>query len=581
MRLLRYLSEFVEELILLGIIVLNIFDFLEMINPDFDYLKKIISLTAMGYLLYKAGLSRLFFGTRSRKSDFLIVISYFMLSFKNILGFSVTAIRELQLKGAGYWARIFPVQASAIPGKIVNITSPLSSVDLGKLQNIPVGSAMDNLTRSFTITPGIPLHVNEIYARVTNDMGSALFLIEPRYLIQRWHNLLIDNMASLERFAVIAGLVLLIFIAVYSALRQKITAPSLMHVIREEGDPPKSLGRLMSRALIIFIVLNFFYIAVFNLMMEWLGLAIDAPLLVTGIFFYLLVWVKHHKRFSPENIIYRIGSIGESFYERFISLFQSQEGILFGISGMLVLHMLTDIGNFIVPYITGIHDPMYFSYLGAGHTPVFSLTDLVSPEKTSLYFMDISHSAGMVDKLGISYVYLFNIIAVLLVFAGPAFIWYIIFSKKFVDIPSVVLGVFFSSVACILLSPVFTIGRLSSNSIVGVDITTHGLSPAGLPLVSVIIISLLVGIIVFALSLGSWARTRLILGSVGIMLLSFGLYIFFFFIDTSSYYINAITQSFGNDSYIIGLYFLLFLTLTIVFYVGGFFIYIYEIFKSG
>ena len=84
--------------------------------------------------------------------------------------------------------------------------------------------------------------------------------------------------------------------------------------------------------------------------MEWLAIAVDAPLLMVAIFVYILV-VLIGKRFSTEGLLYRIAAVGEQFYNNFVHLFQRKETILLGISGMLVLHLVTDIANFIVPLL--------------------------------------------------------------------------------------------------------------------------------------------------------------------------------------------------------------------------------------
>jgi len=132
---------------------------------------------------------------------------------------------------------------------------------------------------------------------------------------------------------------------------------------------------------------------------------------------------------------------------------------------------------------------------------------------------------------------------------------------------------------CFILAPIFNIGRITSGNLVGVDITTQTLSSTT-PLATIMLVSVVMGIMVYLLCFSKWMKSKLILGSVAIVLLFFGLYIYFFFIDTGSYYVNAIVEHISGGELVIGSYFLLFLTLTIVFYVGGFFIYLYEIFKS-
>ena len=98
--------------------------------------------------------------------------------------------------------------------------------------------------------------------------------------------------------------------------------------------------------------------------MEWLAIAIDAPLLVIALFIYLFFVIKHHKGFHAESMIFKLGNVGERFYEKFISLFHSKRGLFLGIAGMLVLHLLTDVGNFVIPYTFFSHDPLYFEQLG-------------------------------------------------------------------------------------------------------------------------------------------------------------------------------------------------------------------------
>ena len=96
--------------------------------------------------------------------------------------------------------------------------------------------------------------------------------------------------------------------------------------------------------------------------MEWLAVAIDAPLAVIGIFSYLFFIIKHHEKFHVDSFLFKMGNFGEEFYERFIDMFHSRSGIILGISGMLVLHLFTDALSFIVPYIFVFRDILYFSH---------------------------------------------------------------------------------------------------------------------------------------------------------------------------------------------------------------------------
>ncbi len=580
---LNYLGESIEEVILTGIIILNVIDFLGMLNPDWDYLKKIVSWTALGYLLYRASLTKLFFGVKKKFPDFLLVVSYFLLSIKNVLSVSLNSITNLAAKGAGFWANLHPVSGGNLAGsaRVIDISSSLSNVDLRTVTSIPLGSAMDNLTRAVTYNAGFPLKPNEIFVRISNNVGSGLFYVEPRFIVHRWHNFLIDHMFNLQKYALAAGFVMLLALTIYFVARIRIRGPSLMNIIEEEGEPPKNLGKFAVRLAIIFLLLNFFYIAVFNLTLEWLGFAVDAPILMIAIFFYLLVWLKHHKRFSTESIIYKVGNFGQDFYMKFIELFQTRRGLLLGLSGMLVLHMLTDIGNFILPYVTGLYPPLYFQELGAGHSPIFSIGGLFGIGAASLYHADLSMVSGIGEYVKVTYLYAANVISILLIFAAPAVIWYAIFRKREVDVPGYVLAAFFGSFVCSIAAPAFSMGRINSPLLVGVDITTHSIINSLLyPATSVVAVSVIVFAASLAISYSERHKPKLIIAALLVSFYFFGRYIYYFFIDTGSYYVRIVAGNLNNGEYFLGFYLFIFLALTIIFYSGGFFSFIYEFVKG-
>ncbi len=94
----KRLLHFIEELVLTLLILLNVFDFFEYLPADLDYIKKIISWSALGYLLYKASLTRIFFNEKHAHIDIILILSYFMLIFKNLVLFSSEVVEDLPLK---------------------------------------------------------------------------------------------------------------------------------------------------------------------------------------------------------------------------------------------------------------------------------------------------------------------------------------------------------------------------------------------------------------------------------------------------------------------------------------------------
>jgi hypothetical protein len=579
----KFIGESIEEIILLGIIFLNVLDFLEFINPDWDYAKKIISWSALIYLFYKANLTKLFFGIKDKKLDFLIILSYFFLSFKNIIVYSYSALNELTHKGANYWAKLHPISQNSIPvnGEIVNITSPLQNIDLKTIAEVPIENSLNHLSRSFSFTSLFPPSVNEFYVNINNNISNVIYYIEPKFFIHRWHNFLLDNNAIFQKLSLLIGFFLIIFLSIYFTLKYNIAKPSLMNVIDEVGEPPKTISKILTRFLTIFVIINFFYVAVFNLTIEWLGVAVDAPIIIIGVFFYFFVWLKHHKRFNVESIVFKIGNIGEKFYENFINLFHTKKGLMLGVSGMLVLHIITDIGNFIIPYTLGIFDPLYFHELGINHAPLFSIVDLLGNSSQSLFFIDISNSIGFFEKFYIGFLYLFNLIGISLIFIGPAFLWYVLFKNKKINISSIVISFFYSSLVCLTLAPAFVISRINSDKIVGVDLLTKSIfDSASYSLSLIVFLSIICGFIIYFLSLNNTLKPKFILGAILIVFFYFGKYIYLFFVDTWVYYIEMIIINLQMGEYLIGIYLLIFLTTTIVFYIGGLFAYAYECFKN-
>jgi hypothetical protein len=574
-RVLRYLGEFTEELILIALIILNILQFLEIITPDWDYAEKIVSWTALGYLFYRASLTRIFFGQRNRQDDFLIVAAYFFLTAKNVITNSITAITELAAQGVSSWATLIPVEQGFTPPS-VHVAATVQNVSLESLSNIPVGGALDHMVSNFTIMPGFPPKVNEIFINVSNDMSSRIFLIEPKFLSHRWHNLLIDHALFLEKIGIVAGMLILMYVAFRYATKLRIAQPSLMHVIKEEGVPPASYAKRLSRFLIIFALLNFFFLAVFNLTIEWLGVAVDDSLIVLAVFFYLLLWLKYHNNFDPESLIFKIGNVGEEFYESFVKLFHSSAGILLGVSGMLVLHLLTDIGIFILPYITGLSESIYLAGNEAMHRPLIGLIG-----HTGLLFSDMNQVLGMADKISIAILYALNIIGISMLMLAPAYIWYLLFSKRPMEVPAWVIALFYAGLLTLVLAPAFSLGRMSSDLLVGVDITTQSILDTLIFQPSLPVIAALVaGAAVILLSMSQYLKDKLITGAMVTSIAGFGIYAYLFLMDTSSYFVRSILQNIHAGQIIIASYMLVLFSMTLVFYVGGYFMYVYEIYRS-
>ena len=385
----------IEEFLLFLIIILNILDFTELLPPEYDFIKKIISWTCLGYLLYKSSLTNIFFGEKIPKIDFLLVLAYFCLIVKNLIVFAQSVIDE---------------------------------------------------TGEFTYS----LNVTETGFQIVQKTEGFL---------TGFYSSLINNGPLIEQIFFYIGISILIFLAIAPfIIGLRIKRPSVLGLFFDEEE--KSANPVLKFIAVLGVYIGFFVI-VLNLVMEWLAIAVDAPLLVIAIFAYFFIVLKHKEKFHNENIIYKLGSVGEGFYEKFINLFKYREKIFLGIVGMLVLHLLTDIGNFIVPYLTGIHDPLYFEQLGRGGVEVWLY---------ALLKADLGLVTAGLDKGFIIASYILNVIGVLALLLFPAYIWFGFYKDMIFKFRLPMLALYFSSVTAFMLMPLFKFKRVDAKNLYGVDI---------------------------------------------------------------------------------------------------------------
>lgn len=476
-----------EEFLLVLLIIMGVLDFFEILPGDLDYGKKIISWTVLGYLIYKASLTSIFFNHRRKMVDLLLILSYFLLIIKNM------------------------------------------------------GEYMQTNLENFHF-----LH------------DFALFFV--KYLF------------SLEAGGFLLGVSSLLLLSFYSALNIPINKPSLMHVIHEEGPPPKTIAQLMLRFITIFLVFLSFFIVVFNLVMEWLAIAVDAFLVMIAIIFYLFVVLRHYRNFGAETLIFKIGEFGEGFYTKFLSLFHYKKTLYLGICGMLALHLLTEIGNFLAPFIFNIYDPLYLEQLGPGHTALLPLFTLQA------------QPYGIVEQLSLFFVYVLNVIALFFLLIFPSFIWYILFKAEKIKVNSVLFATFFSSLFVFLAAPVFLLRQLPPGGRVGVDIITQPVMNYFFPTFLSVIGAALVIFFFSKLLIHHLREDSVVIGLIA-GLGFFAYYIFLFFSSLREYYSTGIVHVFFSSPHFFSIQtffsivLLLFLTITVMFYIGGFILFIYEVKK--
>lgn len=484
MNWIKKLEVGIEELILLILIFLAIFDFLEVLPIELDYIKKIISWSALGYLLYKASLTHILFGKKIKSIDLQLILAYFLLIIKNLIGFSKVALAELS-------------------------------------------------------------HVIESAGPVRQSLAKFLLHIY-------------SNGSLIEIIGLYAGLIWILFLSL-KLVKVKLGKKSVIGIVHEEN---KVTGKhSIIRFFVIYSILLSFFVIVFNLVMEWLTIAVDATFAVLGIFFYMFVWVKHYKKFNTYAFIYNVGNIGEKFYEKFIELFQSKRTIYLGITGMLVLHILTDVANFLIPHTLGIHDALYFSQLPkTGHESIWTLFKL-----------------QLVDTnwLPLSLGYLGNLIGIYFLFLGPAYIWKYLYEGHQMSVKRWLKGVFFFCISLMALSPLFSLRQIKdpSYSLLGVDLITQEILVSS----KIVLFCVLVGLAFYYLA-KIWPVT-IRFATFALIQAFFVYYISLYFLDIASYYL-VVLKSIPLEHLFLTIHFLAFFVITSLFYCLGGLILIWKVWKK-
>lgn len=488
------LQQKIEISLLSMLIILHIADFLEILPGDLDFIKKIISWSALGYLFVKASLSTILIGYKKPRFDLVIILTYFLFIVKDLVSYVGVSIEEA-------------------------------------------------------------------------------------HLFEKFYSLILTNAVLIEKYSFYLGAILLLFISLYMAFRFKIEQPSFMAVLHEQGPPSQNMKEFSVRFISLLLVLVAFFIIIFNLAIEWLAIALDAPLVVIGILVYLFIIIRYHEKFYPTHFIYKIGHIGERFYEKFMQMFHYKETLYLGVMGLLALHLLTDVGNFIFPYIIGLKDILYFGQLGPGHTPLIHLLR-----------GDLS-ATGLTGDIALTLTYLFNAIAMIFLLVLPTFAWYRFFKGRPLHISRTSLSLISSSLLCFALMPAFFIKKISLKGLAGVDIKTQSiLSSSSIidlliksrttAIIVVAALAVLLGVIIWLLEYNKTIEKDFFIILALIGLLFFGFYIYYYFISLYQYYINTIIFLLKSSEWLIAVYFIFFAIITILFYVGGYIFFMYEIFKK-
>jgi hypothetical protein len=402
------------------------------------------------------------------------------------------------------------------------------------------------------------------------DVTSEVYFLRDLFLFINRHEVMFES------YFFIGGIATLIIVTIFVALKLEIRQPSLMALLHVNG-PMHKKREFVTRFILGHALIIGFFVVIFNLLTEWLAIAVDAPLITAAVFFYLFVLVKHKNRLKPVELVYKIGNVGERFYERFIDLFHYKKTLLLGLAGVKLLHQVTDIGNFLIPYTIGLTDPIYFGSLGTGHNAIFDFFNGAS------LFAAETLGMSLTFKVVLAIGYLFNIAALVILLSLPALLWYHMYKYRELPVSKVpifklsrwVIALFFASITVFAFAPALKVGHIKGEGLVGVDVMSQSI--AGFPgLELLLLVAFFVGAIIYLLchtKIRKYLKRIVIIAALGF----FAFYMWNFFANVVIYFVKSIFLLLEVQPFITT-YLIMFLFVNIVFYVSGFISYFIELF---
>ena len=470
----RKLEVGIEEIILGAIILLNILAVLGLLTTDLDYIKKIISWSAVGYLLYKTRPAKIFTGNVDKTTDTLLLTGYFCLFLKNLVSFSF--------------------------------------------------------------------------------VGDTSAFLRPLYAAFRLYA------TQIELVGLYAGIVIFLYVGIRLLLQHTVKEKSLLAILGEHNTSLEHFGWLR-RYLKLQVLIIGFFIVIFSLVMEWLAVAIDAPLLMVGLAVYFFFIIKHKETFSEQSFLRKFGDFGGDFYENVIEHLRYKKTTLRVIAGMLVLHLITDTFVFVWSYLSGVSDRLYFGALGRDQ---FSfVTGIVADSAVWGAFSTIVLT-------------ILNVVGILFLLVFPVVLWYELYKNKHTKINHNLLALFVTSLVACVLAPVFKIVTLHNKPVYGIDIIAGPLRPVLNPLAITFGCIALFGIL-YMISLHH--RKTL---SAGLLLTSLGFvtwYVVSFYNSLMQYYLLVVPITISVGQWIIGGFLAILWILTTLFYLTATVYFIIDVIK--
>ena len=409
------------------------------------------------------------------------------------------------------------------------------------------------------------LFFKAVYSYTEVSAYKVLFL----KFINVFYDFLSQNLLFVDITTFYAGTIGIFLASIYITRNIEVSHPSFLYALHK-----KRFKNKVTKFIFIFLALLAFYYLIYNPILEWLEFVLDDPIVLIGIIYFIISIARHHHKFDKKHVIFTLGDLVWGWYNKGISLFHYKKTLPLAISGLLIMHALADLGVFAYSLVF-TKENFYFDFLRSEHVPFLKL------------FLEDAKNIPSPAAISLLIIYLLNALSLIVFLLIPVVVWTSLISQKKLHFNRIYLFFIYSSIAVYMLMPVYTVEPLFDSSLIGVDIVSNKLLGSKSVLdaifpneiariISVSLISTIFGLVVYIISLYPKVKKELYALSIIGGFSFYTIYIFYFFISLLDFYSNGL-KYLATPHFLIGATLLIFFILSILFYIWGYIMFLYEV----
>jgi hypothetical protein len=175
------------------------------------------------------------------------------------------------------------------------------------------------------------------------------------------------------------------------------------------------------------------------------------PFTIAGMFMF--IYLAENRHTIKSDIFLKAMGLFDRLEEEFFSFFHTKKKIIFIISGLLVLHFLSDIFSFLFPYLFGSYSSLYGEILGK-----------------EIWIGSILSAKRISGDWGVTLAsYLMSVVYYMLASLFALYLWFCALKQKSPHINHAIVGLYFTSIiASILVSKISVDSLGNEHGLMGV-----------------------------------------------------------------------------------------------------------------